>query len=242
MEPKLKWIPMPLDGTIHPPLGLTDFQVGWFWNLFWASLTNPEFPGYLPAARSTLWTFAGAHRRAHWDANCALVMAAFELREIAGRKMWCLPALVNIIEEQKKKLRAYKKATDFKNRHSGPQEDGTCSPSQFGFDFDIKKKEQVKEGGLISSVSHGPASGRANYSQADFDARDQRRMAEAYAQLNKRNAEGACWGSGMSTRQMFEYACGVAGISIARGLELEEGRRKWPEQVPDWAKEEVVGK
>jgi hypothetical protein len=235
---------MPLDGTIRPPLGLKDFQVGWFWNLLWASLTNLEFPGYLPAARSSLWTFAGAHRRAHWDANCALVMAAFELREIAGRKMWCLPALVDIIEEQKRKLRVHKKATDFKNRHSGPQEGGACSSSQFGFAFDtkeVKEKEQVEEGCLTSSVSHGPASSGRNYSQADFDARDQRRIAEAYAQLNKRNAEGARWGAGMSARQMFEYACAVAGVSIARGLELEGQRRKWPEQVPDWAKEEVAG-
>ncbi len=128
------------NGSIGPPPGLTDFQVGWFWNLFWASLVNPDFPGYLPAARSTLWTFAGAHRRAHWDANCALVMAAFELREIAGRKMLCLPTLVDIVEEQKKKMRNHRKV-DINSPHSDSQECGYYSPSQSAFDFELQEQE-----------------------------------------------------------------------------------------------------
>jgi hypothetical protein len=140
MELSLKWVPLPVDGSIGPPQGLTDFQVGWFWNLFWASLANPEFPGYLPAARSSLWTFAGAHRRAHWDANCALVMAAFELREIAGRKMLCLPALVHIIEEQQKKLASHRKRGDFRSFNGNPQGCGESSLSQSVLDFEVKEQ------------------------------------------------------------------------------------------------------
>jgi hypothetical protein len=235
LEPKLKWVPLPVDGSIGPPRGLTDFQVGWFWNLFWASFTNSDFPGYLPATatRNTLWTFAGAHRRAHWDANCALVMAAFELREIAGRKMLCLPALVDIVEEQKKKLRNHKKGGDFKGLHSDPQRGGDYSPSQSGFNFDLIEPIQTEK----PTFTRVPARAISSFSQADFDARDLRKMAEAYAQLSKRNGEGACLGASMSTRQMFEYACEIAGVSITRGLELEERRKKWPEETPSWAKE-----
>lgn len=140
-EPKLKWVPLPVDGSIGPPRGLTDFQVGWFWNLFWASLSNSEFPGYLPvtATRNTLWTFAGAHRRAHWDANCALVMAAFELREIAGRKMLCLPRLVDMVEEQRKKLRNHRKA-DIRIFHIDSQGGGDYSPSQSVLGFELQEQ------------------------------------------------------------------------------------------------------
>ena len=41
----------------------------------------------------------------------------------------------------------------------------------------------------------------------------------------------------MSARQMFATVCEMAGITIARGLELEELHNKWPEKVPDWLKE-----
>jgi hypothetical protein len=162
-ESNLKWLPLPLNlrteaGSIGPPPGLTDFQVGWFWNLFWTSLANPEFPGYLPAARSTLWTFAGAHRRAHWDANCTLVMAAFELREIAGRKMLCLPALVNIIEEQQKKLSSHRKRVDFRISHSVPHECGDSSPSQSTFDFELQNQRGQQDGRTGYATTGVPAS------------------------------------------------------------------------------------
>jgi hypothetical protein len=135
----LKWVPLPVDGSIGPPMGLKDFQVGWFWNLFWASLKNAELPGYLPATRSNLWTVAGAHRPAHWDANCAVVMAAFELREIAGRKMFCLPALISILEEQTKKLQNHKKRV-VQNLNSDPQASGELSPSQSEFCFEHQRE------------------------------------------------------------------------------------------------------
>src|ERR1700733_12946781 len=140
MPPRLKWLPLPIDAgtakeaSIAPPAGLEDFQVGWYWNLFWSALGNSADTGYLPCARKNLWTFAGAHRRAHWDANCALVMAAFELREISGQKLWCLPPLRAIVEEQMKKLGKDKKkggdssGGDMHNIHSVPQTVGDLSP------------------------------------------------------------------------------------------------------------------
>jgi hypothetical protein len=155
-EPKLKWIPLPLDGSIAAPPDLEDFQVGWFWNLFWTALRNPEHPGFL-ASRKNLWTFAGAHRRAHWDANCALVMAAFELREIAGQKLWCLPTLVEIVERQQKKLRDHKGGV-FREIHRDPQASGDSSPSQSVFDFDRKDQKEKTRADLSSKK---PAAGEA---------------------------------------------------------------------------------
>ena len=144
-ELKLKWVPLPVDGSIGPPLGLKDFQVGWFWNLFWASLANVDSPGYLPAAavRNTFWTLAGALTRERWDANSSAVLAAFEVREIAGRKMLCLPALVEILEEQKKKLRNHKKG-DIRSSHSNTQVSGDSSLSQSAFDFELHNQSQER--------------------------------------------------------------------------------------------------
>lgn len=76
----------------------------------------------------------------------------------------------------------------------------------------------------------GKAALSGTYSQRDFDERDQRLMGAAYRDLLRRNAEGGCRGSGMTDRQMLEYACGHAGISLARGLELEVERTRWPDE------------
>jgi hypothetical protein len=76
--------------------------------------------------------------------------------------------------------------------------------------------------------------------QKDFLERDLRKMAEAWKYLTTRDAGGACRASGLSNRQMFEAVCDLAGITIERGLELEELKKKWPARgVPDWLKEAV---
>jgi hypothetical protein len=80
-------------------------------------------------------------------------------------------------------------------------------------------------------------SSAGQYSPADFDARDVRKMALAWDWLCEPNGEGATRGLGMTQRQMFAQVCERAGISIERGLELEERRKKWPKNVPDWLKE-----
>jgi hypothetical protein len=146
----LKWIPLPLDGSIGPPPGLKDFQVGWWWNLFCAALMNRHQQGYLNVSRDRLWIVAGSHHRAYWDANSAEVMEAFELREIAGREMWCLPALVQLVEEQRKKL-----------RHREPREGGpgliSPSPSQSPSASDLKDQKQNQQQMPSTARARSPA-------------------------------------------------------------------------------------
>ena len=92
----LNWIPLPVEHQLGPPKGLKDFQVGWFWSLFWASV-KAEWPGYLPLS-DDLWMLAGALTRQRWDANAAAVLAAFEIQELAGhRRLIYFPPLVRII-------------------------------------------------------------------------------------------------------------------------------------------------
>jgi len=239
----LKWLPLPLDlqtkaGSIAPPAGLADFQVGWYWNLFWTALRNPEHPGFL-AGRKNLWTLSGARTRERWDANCSAVMAAFELREIAGQMLWCLPPVLILIEEQSKKITDKKGRGDSHSLHSLPQNVGSLSPSlQSGFAFDLQEPIQIQK--QSSTCARAPARvTTGGYSQADFDARDLRKMAKAWDWLCQCNAEGISRGSGLNPRQMFAQVCDRAGITIERGLELEERRKKWPKNVPDWLKEET---
>ena len=210
--------------------------MGWYWNLFWAALRNTDHPGFL-ASRKNLWTFAGAHRRAHWDANCALVMAAFELREISGQKLWCLPPLVRIVDEQLKKLQDKKGRGISEVCTAFHRDVGDLSPPlQSGFAFDLSEAIQIQK----QSPTRVRAPAReTGYSNEIGDAIDVRKMAKAWEQLCKRNAEGKSGAADMSNRRMFEYVCEVAGVSIERGLELEARRKKWPEKVPDWLREET---
>ena len=62
-------------------------------------------------------------------------------------------------------------------------------------------------------------------------------MANAWARLCERDSMGTARGYGMSEREMFEYVCEFAGITIERGLELNQRRKQWPDAVPDWARE-----
>jgi hypothetical protein len=77
----------------------------------------------------------------------------------------------------------------------------------------------------------------SEFSQKDFDERDLRKMAEAWRYLAERVSPERTRGSGMTPREMFEVACELAGITIARGIELEELKKKWPENVPEWLRE-----
>jgi hypothetical protein len=236
VPPRLKWLPLPIDRTkdsVAPPQGLEDFQVGWYWNLFWSALGNSADTGYLPCTRRNLWTFAGAHRRAHWDANCALVMAAFELSERSGQIVLYHPVAVRIVEEQLKKLKDKKRGGDLHtfHRHVGD----LSPPLQSGFAFDLVEPLQIQK----PSNTRARAPARASYSHDVGDAIDLRKMAQAWAKLAERDSMGRTAGYGMTHRQMFEHVCELAGVSIARGLELEERRKKWPEKVPDWLKEDT---
>jgi hypothetical protein len=74
-------------------------------------------------------------------------------------------------------------------------------------------------------------------SQKDFDERDLRKMAQAWNTVLHRNPEGKTRVSGMTQRQVFEAVCELAGVTVTRGIELDELRKKWPENVPDWLME-----
>jgi hypothetical protein len=238
---------MPIDGSIGPPRALADFQVGWFWNLFWDVLGRSAGTGTMSYVRSKLWIVAGAHSRAHWDANCALVMAAFEIStcaESSEQIVVSYPPLTRLLDEARQSLRNHKKGERvFRNLHSHSQASGNLSPPlQSGFAFDLQEPIQIQKQNFTPTHARAPARETASgYSQADFDARDLRRMAKAWDWLCEKNAEGAARGCGLTARQMFEQVCDRAGISIERGLELEERRRKWPKNVPEWLREEKTG-
>jgi hypothetical protein len=71
---------------------------------------------------------------------------------------------------------------------------------------------------------------------------DLRKMSAAYDQWDRANQASIGSGSGYWTpRKVFEWVCARAGITIERGLELEKLQKKWPEEVPDWAREEARG-
>lgn len=142
----LKWIPLPVDPPISPPAGLKDFQVGWFWNLFWASL-KAESVGYLPLS-DDLWMLAGALTRERWDANSSAVLAAFEILELPGhRRLIYFPSLKAIIEAQLEKLKSKKRTPstlqDFQSFNRDPQMSGDLSLSLF--DFDVGSKQERKK-------------------------------------------------------------------------------------------------
>jgi uncharacterized protein YdaU (DUF1376 family) len=66
------------------------------------------------------------------------------------------------------------------------------------------------------------------YSQADFDARDLRKLSDA---LNKIALQSQAAIGGRTTRtweSVFEWACDMAGISVERGLEVQKLGKKWP--------------
>jgi len=90
------------------------------------------------------------------------------------------------------------------------------NPSPFlkeDFDFSLQKK-----------------SGKTDFTQADFDERDLRKLGEAYKEID-RKLRASVGSSQLSGKQVFEWACELAGISVKRGLEVERLGKKWPEFI-----------
>lgn len=67
----------------------------------------------------------------------------------------------------------------------------------------------------------------SQFSQSDFDARDLRRMAEAFREAEKRPSSVGK----LSDDRFFEWICQRAGITVERGLHLDKLQRAWP--APD---------
>jgi hypothetical protein len=100
---RLDWLPIPIANAKAWVSGLGDTETGWFWNLIFSSLAA-ELQGYLPNS-SNLWTIAGAKRSDFWESHKSRVLARFEFREMDGTSMLCFPPLVEIVDQQSRKLR-----------------------------------------------------------------------------------------------------------------------------------------
>ena len=70
---------------------------------------------------------------------------------------------------------------------------------------------------------------RPIFSQSDFDARDLRKLGEAFREINRRLAASVGCGTSVSEGEFFEAACEWAGISVERGLEVQARGKKWPQ-------------
>jgi hypothetical protein len=71
-----------------------------------------------------------------------------------------------------------------------------------------------------------------NYSQTDFDARDRRKLADAFKNIALRLEASVGSGFRPTEKEIFEWACRDAGISVERGLDVEERGKKWPQPQP----------
>jgi hypothetical protein len=96
--------------------------------------------------------------------------------------------------------------------------------------FDSKPDDSTERGTFLS-----PRNART-YTQSDFDARDPRKMSGAYEELDRMRAASIGGGSNWTAKRTSEWVCERVGITVQRGLELEALQKKWPEQVPEWAK------
>jgi hypothetical protein len=83
-----------------------------------------------------------------------------------------------------------------------------------------------------SLTSKENARARETYRQEDFDERDLRKLGDAYKEINRRlEASVGSAENSPTGKQIFEWACEIAGISVKRGLELEKLRREWPAEL-----------
>lgn len=210
---------------IAPPEGLKSHQLGYWWTLFWALL---EAGGYLPFG-SDLWKLTGALTRERWDANRSAVLAAFEFTEpdASGRRDIFYPPLIKIIEQQKGKYRRRSRDQLGISEVSTAIHKGgrSISPSvlQSDFDFDSKDQNQIQK--------HSSAR-VSRYTQDDFNARDLRRLKEAGDKFDRMRDSlvGGVPAWMQNEKQVYEWLCAEAGITVERGLELERIQKKWPEK------------
>lgn len=225
----LIWIPRNPFDQLRAPRHLKDFQRSWFDELNLEALANREMQGYLRLT-SDLWRIAGAHNREYFEKHSSAVLACFSRAMMAGGEVIFYPPLIEIIRSQLAKIHR----ENTRPIHSldslqfplfaselhppgagrgGGRSLSSASGSGFSdFDFDRKPAEIPAP---APRRSHG-------YTQADFDARDLRKLAEA---------EKACdqvlsMQPNLSERDILELACGRIGLSIKRALELKNMQRQ----------------
>jgi hypothetical protein len=66
-----------------------------------------------------------------------------------------------------------------------------------------------------------------SYSQADFDARDLRKLAQARDELQLKLSNG--WGSKLTAAEIWEHQCALAGVSRQQADEVIERTKKRPQ-------------
>jgi 5-methylcytosine-specific restriction endonuclease McrA len=123
-----RWLPLPTIHQLHPPAGFKDYQVAWFWNLFWASLKSANM-GYLPLSED-LWKVAGALNRERWEAGKSVLLGAFDIIEHDGEKLLYFPPLKAVIEQNLKMVRRKKSSrADLEDLEvSSDQDQGEITP------------------------------------------------------------------------------------------------------------------
>jgi hypothetical protein len=163
---RLDWIPMG-SPRLRPPAHLKDFQRGWWINLFYAMF---DAGGYL-LFTSDLWLLSGALTRSRWESHCDAVLATFENSVVEGKRVIFLPAMIEVMEEQRKKL--LRTRGGFSKPTTGERARAR-SLSQSEFDFESRARnesDRAAEGVVIDeSRTSSPLTGkRAQRVERDRD-------------------------------------------------------------------------
>jgi hypothetical protein len=82
----------------------------------------------------------------------------------------------------------------------------------------------IRKQGSTGERTSGGTKNPPRFSQDDFDARDLRRMGEAYREAAKRPESIGH----LSDEEYFAWVCRHAGITVERGLYLDKKQRAWP--------------
>lgn len=86
-----------LDSVVDPAklARMADFQLGWFWKIFYMLRTAPHFR--LPFD-ANFWALAGARTKGYWDNHSAIVVSCFKVQAIAGQTWIWSEELVRLAE------------------------------------------------------------------------------------------------------------------------------------------------
>lgn len=113
--------------------------------MFFASLQS-EWPGYLPVS-ADLWRVAGAHCSHCFKKDGAIVLAAFERAEVAGRGVIFFRPLIEVMQEQAEKIRSKKARADFRIS-TVPQISTKSGHPSLSLDLDFKEKKDDEKNPL----------------------------------------------------------------------------------------------
>lgn len=223
---RLDWIPMG-SPRLRPPAGLTIQQEAWWWRLFWALFDHGKPQGYLSVNRLPLYLQVTDLR--YWNVHKRIVLAPFEVMEengIADEQVVFYPPLIQALETQRKKLLTKRGRGGISKSENGGL---PLSLLQLGFDFDLKEEDRQKFQSEEKCVRKKPQKSETGDSQAPHwsEERDLREMAKAYREAEQRPSSVG----GLDDNRFFEWVCRRAGITVTRGLYLEEKQRAWPKAV-----------